>query len=92
LVAGQVLFRKGWIKIFFALIVIPLGIARNGFRIFTLSELGIHVDPNILNTPLHHRGGPIFFAISLIPFFLLAWLLRVWDRKGKPKKNSEPVS
>jgi hypothetical protein len=30
----------------------------------------------MINSPIHRRGGPIFFALSLIPFFLLLVFLR----------------
>lgn len=60
-----------------ALFVFPLGIIRNAFRIFALSMLTIHWDPRVIDSALHHKGGPIFFAISLIPFSLfLMWLCR----------------
>jgi hypothetical protein len=38
--------------------------------------LTVHQDPSWISSPLHHRGGPIFFALSLIPFFAALWLLR----------------
>ncbi len=56
-----------------------LGIVRNAFRIFVLSELCVHVNPNFIDSPLHHRGGPIFFALSLVPFFLLVWIVKKLD-------------
>lgn len=31
----------------------------------------------MIDSSIHHRGGPIFFALSLIPLFLLlVWLRR----------------
>jgi hypothetical protein len=31
----------------------------------------------MIDSVIHHRGGPIFFALSLIPLFLLLiWLRR----------------
>jgi hypothetical protein len=30
----------------------------------------------MINSDLHRHGGPIFFVLSLIPFFLLLLLLR----------------
>jgi hypothetical protein len=38
----------------------------------------------MIDSPIHHRGGPIFFVLSLIPFFGLLVLLRKWE-KGRPK-------
>jgi hypothetical protein len=33
----------------------------------------------MINSPIHRRGGPIFFALSLIPFFFLLVFLRKRD-------------
>jgi exosortase C (VPDSG-CTERM-specific) len=76
LVAGQLFLRSGWRRALFALAVIPLGVLRNGFRIVVLGELCVHVDPAFIDSPLHHRGGPIFFVISMVPFLMLLWWLR----------------
>jgi exosortase C (VPDSG-CTERM-specific) len=76
LLAGQIFLRSNWKRGVFTLAVIPLGIFRNAFRILTISLLCIHVDPNYIHSPIHHRGGPIFFALSLIPFMLLLYWLR----------------
>ena len=98
LVAGHLFLRSPWKKTALALAVIPLGIIRNGFRIFTLGMLCVHVNPNIIDSPLHHRGGPIFFVLSLVPFFALLFLLRRSERPGKvamaasanpPAKNAQ---
>jgi len=56
--------------------VIPLGILRNGFRIMVIGWLCVRFGPGMINTPIHHQGGPLFFALSLIPFGVLLWLLR----------------
>lgn len=81
LLAGHMFLNSTWKKLFLAFFVIPLGVIRNGFRVLTLSLLTIHWDPGVIDSPLHHRGGPIFFALSLIPFFLLL----VWLRKNETK-------
>lgn len=77
LLAGHLFLRAAWKRWFLALFVIPLGIVRNAFRVFVLAMLSVHVDVSYLDSPIHHSGGPIFFALSLIPFFLvLLWLRR----------------
>jgi exosortase/archaeosortase family protein len=63
-------------KILVVLAAIPLSIARNGFRIFALSMLGIHVDPRFLFGSLHHRGGVVFFVLALAVILFLLWVLR----------------
>src|SRR6266704_5578620 len=76
LLAGHLLLRSRWSKAVLALAVIPLGLVRNGLRIFTLGQLCIHVSPAMINSDLHRRGGPLFFAISLTPLFFLLLFLR----------------
>jgi len=83
LLAGHLFLRSPWKKAVLALVVIPLGILRNGFRIFTLATLCVHVNPSVIDSPLHHRGGPIFFALSLVPFLALLFLLRKSEVRRK---------
>ncbi|HOA61638.1 MAG: exosortase [Verrucomicrobia bacterium] len=80
---GYVLLRTGWRRWVLALAVIPLGIVRNGFRILTISMLCVHVSPEMIDSPIHRRGGPVFFVLSLIPFFLLLLWLRKTERRRK---------
>lgn len=82
--AAHLLLRTRWRRWALVLAVIPLGIARNGFRILTLSLLCVHVDTAMIDSPIHHSGGPIFFVLSLIPFFLfLLWLRHAESRRLK---------
>lgn len=81
LIAGYLLLRRPRDRAILALAIIPLAILRNGFRIFSLAWLSVEVNPNIIDSALHHRGGPIFFALSLIPLFLLLLLLRKLEKK-----------
>jgi exosortase/archaeosortase family protein len=84
LLAGHLFLNTPWKRAVLTLVVIPIAIVRNGFRIFTIGMLCVHIDPSMINSPIHKRGGPLFFALSLIPFFLLlAWLRRT-ERKKRP--------
>lgn len=76
LVAGWMLLRRPWKRAVLCLAVIPLALLRNGFRVFVIGQLCIHISPGMIDSPIHHHGGPIFFVLSLIPFFLLLWSLR----------------
>ncbi len=84
LLAGNLFLRSPWRRILLALFIVPLAIARNGFRIFTIGELCVHVSGKMIDSPIHHRGGPIFFALSLIPFFYFL----VWLRKSESKTQN----
>jgi exosortase C (VPDSG-CTERM-specific) len=75
LIAGHLFLRSFWKKTGLALFVIPLAIFRNGFRIFVIAQLCIQRGPEMIDSPIHHRGGPIFFVLSLIPFFVLLFFL-----------------
>ena len=86
-VAGQMFFRRTMSKWILAFAVFPLGIARNAFRIYLLSMASAHWNPDIIHSPLHHRGGPIFFVLSLIPFFALLFWLR--KRERTPENNKQ---
>jgi exosortase C (VPDSG-CTERM-specific) len=83
IVAGCILLQRQWTRATLALVVIPLGIVRNGLRIVTIALLCVHVSPSMIDSPIHHRGGPIFFGLSLIPFFAALLLLRRWEKKRR---------
>ncbi len=84
LLAGHLFLRTGWKKALLALAIFPLGILRNGFRVTAISWLTVNVNPNIIDGPLHHHGGPLFFALSLIPLFALMWFLRRSENRPSP--------
>jgi exosortase C (VPDSG-CTERM-specific) len=84
LVAAYMFLRTPTRRALFVLSVIPLGLLRNGFRVFCLGELGVHYDPLILDSGFHHHGGWMFFLLSLVPlFFLLSYLIKSEARKGQ---------
>jgi len=76
LVAAHLFLTKRWSKWILISAVVPLGILRNGFRIMVIGLLCVHIDPSMIHSVIHRRGGPIFFALSLIPLLLLLWFLR----------------
>jgi len=81
LVAGNLLLNSPWRRMGLALFIIPLAIFRNGFRILTIALLCVHISPDMIHSAIHKRGGPVFFALSLIPFFLvLLWMRRTEKR------------
>jgi len=80
LVAGQLLLRSNWSRSVLALSVLPIALLRNGLRVTTIGELCVRIGPEMIDSYIHRHGGPIFFAISLIPFSLLLLLLLKFDR------------
>jgi len=80
--AGYWFLRAPWKRAVLALLVLPLAVFRNGLRIFTIGELCVYVDPQMIHSPIHTHGGPLFFVLSLVPFFLLLALLRKGEQDG----------
>jgi exosortase len=74
--AGELLVQRPLNKMLLVAAVLPIAILRNGFRVALISWLTVKVNPHIIEGPLHHRGGPIFFLLGLIPFFGCLWWLR----------------
>jgi exosortase/archaeosortase family protein len=57
-------------------LAVPLSVAKNGLRVFSIAMLATRVDPGYMTGRFHHQGGIIFFAIALIAIFMLLWILR----------------
>ena len=91
LLASHIFLRDRWRRFALVAVVIPLGILRNGFRIFVIGALCVHFGPQMINSPIHRRGGPLFFALSLVPLFLLLWWLRKGDTARVPVQESDVV-
>jgi exosortase C (VPDSG-CTERM-specific) len=81
LLAGYLLLRRNRTRAVLAAAVIPLAILRNGLRVFTLAQLCVRVNPAWIDSDFHHRGGPLWFVLSLVPFFLLLLFLRKWEAR-----------
>jgi exosortase len=85
MVMSYLLLRSLWGRTVVILAAIPLSIAKNGLRVFTLAALGAYVDPAILNSSLHRQGGIVFFAIALASIFgLIRLAARLERRADKP--------
>ena len=88
LLAANMFLCTTWRRALLVCAVIPLGLLRNGLRILVISLLCVHIGPEMINSVIHRRGGPFFFAASLIPLFLLLW----WLRRGEvtaTRRNSD---
>jgi exosortase len=90
MVLAQLFLRSRWRKAFVIAAAVPLSLAKNGLRIFTIAMLGTRVDPAFLTGKLHHNGGVIFLAIALAVIFVLLWILRE-QRSGRAEGSLRPV-
>lgn len=80
---AQMLLRTPWRKAIVILAAVPLSVAKNGLRIFTIAMLSIKVDPGYLTGKFHHQGGVVFFAVALGLLLLLVWWLRKGENRPK---------
>lgn len=85
MVLAQLLLRSPWRKAFVVAVAIPLSVAKNGLRIFTIGMLGTRVDPSYLTGRLHRQGGIIFFLIAVAATFLLLWVMRRGERRTESR-------
>lgn len=90
LLSGYLFLRSPWKRTALAFAVLPLALLRNGFRVFTIGELCVHIGPEMIDSFIHRRGGPIFFLLSLPPFFLLLYYLLRSERRHGPARRAAP--
>ena len=82
LVAGHFLLRSLWGKFALVLVVLPLAIIKNAFRIVGLSVLANYVDRTFITDSLLHKAGGIpLFGLALVILLVLAWLLRKIEKR-----------
>jgi len=82
-VAGYLFLKSTWRRAALTLFVIPLALIRNGFRILVIGQLCVRVSPEMINSYIHRKGGPIFFLLSLVPFILLLIVLQRSEARRK---------
>jgi len=76
LLASYLFLKSPWRRAVLVAFVIPLGIVRNGFRIWVIGLLCVHLGSQMIHSIIHTHGGPLFFALSLVPLVLLLEHLR----------------
>jgi exosortase C (VPDSG-CTERM-specific) len=89
MVAANLFLRQPWRRLALVCFVFPLAILRNGFRVFVIGLLCVEIGPNMINSLIHRRGGPLFFTLSLVPLFVLLWWLRRTERRPKSDKAQQ---
>jgi len=76
LLLAHLFLHSKWRKFLLLAASLPLAVAKNAIRIFTIAELGTRVDPAYLDGKLHHNGGIFFLALAVMMIVLLLWILR----------------
>jgi exosortase C (VPDSG-CTERM-specific) len=90
-IASHLFLSNTWHRIALVALVLPLAILRNAIRVWVIGQLCVYVGPQMIDTWVHHQGGPLFFALSLVPLFLAAaWLRNLEVALTHPEKFPEP--
>ena len=87
MLADYLILTKWWSRSILLLSVFPLAVLKNGIRIVSLSLLAIYVDPGFMTGKLHHRGGFVFFGITLLIMGVILLLLTIAEKKFPGKKD-----
>ena len=82
-IISSALFLETWrAKAVLLLLLFPLAIFKNSLRIVTLSLLGSYADKAWVETsPLHRKGGFVFFLAAMAVFGIILWLLSRWESR-----------
>src|SRR4030066_2327961 len=75
ILAGHFFLASWRRKFILSLCVLPITIVKNAIRIVTLTLLGVYVDPRILESTLHRRGGIPFFVLAFSLLGVVLWFL-----------------
>ena len=89
MVLAHLFLRSFWRKTAVVVAAIPLSIAKNGLRIFTIAMLGTRVGPGYLHGDLHRHGGIVFFLTALLVVLLLLWLLNRGEHLPKHSSHRQ---
>lgn len=80
LVAGYWFLKSWWARTALMVVVVPLAVIKNAFRIVGLAVLANYVDPTyITNSVLHRSGGIPLFLLSLVILVGVVWVLRRYE-------------
>jgi exosortase len=82
LLAGHLFLTSRRNKFILLLWVLPITIVKNAIRIVTLSLIAVYVDPRVLESTIHRRGGIPFFILALsLLGVVIWWLMRSENRE-----------
>ncbi len=88
LVASYMFIRNQWKRLILIVLFIPRAILRNAVRVATIATLCVKMGPEMIDSWIHHQGGPFFFALSLGPFFAVLYFLWRTENLGPERLAS----
>lgn len=94
ILATRIYLRSGWSRATLIAVTVPIAVFKNAIRIVLLGTLTVYVDRHIIDSPLHHQGGPVFAVIDVVIFVpLLALVQRVegFARRQRPESQGAAV-
>jgi len=72
---SRLFLHARWKQALLIVATIPLAVAKNSLRIFTIAELGTRVDAGFLEGGFHRHGGIVFFGLAVAIVGVLLWIL-----------------
>jgi exosortase/archaeosortase family protein len=83
------LFLRTWSRrVILALAIFPITVVKNGFRIVTVTLLANYVDMRFITHHwIHQSGGIPFFAVALMMFIPIVWLLRKSETRAERRAH-----
>jgi exosortase/archaeosortase family protein len=88
ILAGHLFLTTMKRRFILSLWVLPITIVKNAIRIVTLTLFAVYVDPRILDSMLHRRGGIPFFIVALSLLGIVLWFLIRSESRGAFKEQS----
>jgi exosortase len=83
ILAGHLFLRRGWTRVAFALLTIPVVIFKNAVRIATISWLGVSVDRSFFTGNLHRHGGLPFSLLAIAVLLPVLSVLKNAERRSE---------
>ena len=83
ILAARVCLRSRWMILLLVALTVPIAIFKNAIRIVVISSLTVYVNPSIINSPLHHNGGPLFALVDLAIFVPLVVIFQRFENRRR---------
>ena len=92
ILATRVYLRSGWGMATLIAMTVPIAIFKNAVRIVLLASLSVYVNRGIIDSPLHHQGGPVFAVIDVAIFVPLLALFQRIERLARKSRLAQATA